>query len=456
MPQYEKKRPRRKPARRPVRETTDRIEMSASRRDKKPARTEPSTADRPRAKKTAPKQNRPTPPARRQSEPLRVVTGRKLVRRKKALATAVVALLLVGGLWMLSASTPTGLLDALRGKIASFGSGDMPANLSGGESRDAYLVSGNAFLLSDTHAEIYNPAGKQIFSRQHAFAFPVLRTSAARAAVYDQNGTDFYLFSLTGVLAERKFETPILCAAVARDGSYAVATRSKSYASQVEVFNRRGKAVFTWYSPTDLIVDVALSDDGKQLAVAAVTVQNGSVHSRVSLFDYRSATAHDTVDYAGEAVYRLQTVSSGRFAVVCARRVDILAFRDAQRTEHKTDYEVSCFRTDGNSWSAAALGREGNKNDNRILVCGAAGESKADFSFQGAVTDLTVRQDTIYILSDGTVYTLDFSGAVQRSAPCSFHASRILCYAENAILEISDQTMAQVKLPVPEQTEVSS
>ena len=452
MPRYEKKNFKKRKIAKPKRpveqqhaedsEPVEQIQMKPSRDS---SRSRPATE--PKRSSSRPKR---TPAAKKAAqkggENLRVVMGRKAARRKKWIISltsiALLFVLLIG----VSFLTPTGLMEYLRNQIAAFGSGEFPVDLSGGETMDAYLVGGNVFVLSDTHAEVYNDVGKQIFSRQHAFVKPVMRVSAARGMVYDQNGTDLYIFNLASVLTEKEFENPILSGAIARNGTYAVATRSQDYAAQVEVFDRNDRSIFTWYSPTELISDVALSGDGKRLAVSVLSANAGTFLSKVYLFNYRSAAPSATVTYEGEAVLRLEAVSNNRFAVISENHIDSISFQSGQRVEHQTDYAVQLFRTDGKSWFAAAASRTGNKNDNQIIVFNDSGEQIANFDFLGTITDLTVRNKTVYVLSDGSVSAFHLDGSGAGSSACSFSVSRIVSPATQAVLALSDQNITRVEI----------
>jgi hypothetical protein len=295
---------------------------------------------------------------------------------------------------------------------------------------DSYSSGKIIYTLTDTNAEIYNFAGKQIFSRQHDFNSPMLSTSSQRGLLYDAGGKNIYVYNYSDVVDEIKTKHEIYCADISRNGTVAIATKSEGYASQVEVLSKGGKTKFIWYSATELINNVALSNNGKRLAVSTIDTTGGNFKSKVYIFKYSSAKPLYEFSYDDSVVYSLNTLSSKYFSVVTDKTVDHIKWKGGRRTQSPNNYSINLYRLCGDKNIAV----RGNKSNNTITVFTASGKIKNEFEFLGAVSDISYKNGRIFILSDGYLYCLDKEGkAVYEKVNISGY-SRIFATDSNSVV----------------------
>ena len=342
-------------------------------------------------------------------EALNVILGRREEnRRKRIFILSFIALLLIAVL-IFCLSTPTGPFEYLQTSFKMMGSGNLPAAVSGSEIINIHNIGSQTFVLTDTHAEIFSDSGKKVLSRQHEFNSPALCVSEQRAIIFDRGGKSAFVFNCNDVLHEYSLEHDIYCADIGRNGTVAIATKSSGYASQVEVFDKSQKSKFTWYSSTALINDVAVSNNGKMIAVATVDVSSGGYKSKVSVFKFTSASPVYTFEYDGELIYSLDCISGSHFSVTTSEGIDYIKWAKGIRERYENEYSLSLYRYNKNSLNVTVTG---NKSSSIITVYSKKGAKKAEFSFGGAVSDISATSKRIYILSDGYLHTLDYNGNV--------------------------------------------
>ncbi|MGN0493483.1 MAG: DUF5711 family protein [Acutalibacteraceae bacterium] len=433
MPEYKKKRvnrlrgaPKPKKTARVQREETDDIIMSPSggKRANKPPKPQ-------KAPKSVPD--------------MRVVKGKKLERRRKAkvmlsLVSAVAVVCLV-----LHLILPVGILENIQNLTALIGSGGYPAELNSTEVLNSASRGMYYYVLTDTRINAYSNSGKEVFSYSHGFENPVMKTSKTRALLFSQGGNQAYIYNLASLKSTVSTENPIITANISDSGTYAVVTQSDSYASVVSVYNKYDKLVYEWYSSEDSVNNVAVSPNGKKIAVSLFNASSGVYSSKVCVFGFDSATPEYSEDFGDAPVYGLDTAQSAGFSVVTENAVSFITWSDYKKTDYENAYTAAMFRS-GSGGSVALFNRASDRTDNRVAVFNSKGKLKSEFEFKGIIGDIEISGGHIYCISDTSVLLLSEDGTVLRKAECGFGAGRLAVIGSNLVAVITDNQIYKIKL----------
>lgn len=358
---------------------------------------------------------------------IRVLMGTKAVKQRKRIIVFSIVCLLLFAVVLFSALTPTGPFEFLENTVKSAGKGSFPASVSGSELLNAYSVGSLTYTLTDTHAEVYNSSGKQLFSRQHEFNLPSLAVSPQRAIIYDRGGKELFVYNHSDVIYDITTEQEIYCADIGRNGTVAYASRSTGYASEVHVLNKNNKLRFIWYSANETVNNVAVSENGRRVAVSTVDVSGGEYRSKIYVFKYSSAEPLYTLEYNNSVIYSLKTLSGSLFSVVTDGSVDFIKWKNGEKTENVNPYTLNIF-TVQNGKTVCAYGSGAG---NSISVFAKNGKKLADFAFEGTVSDVSVYKSSVFLLSDGYLYCCDFSGNILGKVNASGY-SRIFADGERS------------------------
>lgn len=395
----------------------------------------------------------PSGKSRRTSKPhsdMRVVKGKKLERRRRAkvltAAAAVIAVVCV----VLQLILPVGIIENIQNLTALIGSGGYPISLESSNTLNTVSRgTSHYYVLTDTRINAFSGGGKEIYSYAHGFENPVLKTSETRAMVFDQGGSELFIYNLASLKGNLKTESEIITANISDSGTYAVVTQSESYASAVSVYDKNNRLVYEWYSSEDTVNNVAVSPNGKKIAVSAFSAASGNYKSKVSVLNFSSATPEFTEEYDGTLVLNLDTAHSSGFSVVTSGGVDFINWSDYEKAVYENEYPISMFRS-GSGGSAAVFSRESDRTDNRIAVFSSKGKLKSEFEFKGIISDIQISGGHIYCISGTKIYLLDSDGAVLRSAECGFGAVRLAVTGSNLTAVITDNRIDKIKLELIE------
>lgn len=426
MPDYRKKRrnkifssPQRvKKSRVKKAEASEEIKMSPSKRNK---RTE-----------TPPKSN------------MRVITGKKLEQKRKIKLWASVISALLVVVFVLQMIFPAGIIRTVSNSVALIGSGSYPIELESTDTLNTVSKGSYYYVLSNTKVNAFASSGKELFSYNHGYENPVIKTSAAGALAFEQGGTGFAIFDLNGLKNEIKTEHPIITAAISDSGVYAIVTRSDKYAAAVSVYNKRAKKLYEWFSAKETVNNVAISPNGKKLAVSTFTSNVGQYKSELRVLNYDSATPEHSETFES-LIYSLENTHSASFAVVTQNGVRFIKWSKFKSNEYKNDYNTAFFRA-GKGGCAAVFNRESDKTDNRIVIFSKSGEKKSEFEFKGIISDIAVYGGHIYCMSDTDIFLFDDEGKILRKAACGFGAVNLSVTATNTACVITDNKIEKIKL----------
>ena len=358
----------------------------------------------------APKSNaRPQKPKKLNVAELQIVKGYKEINRKKTLICVGLVVGVVSLFILASVLTPTGIGEYISNAMAAVENGSgYPQKLSGEDIVHAETQNKITYVLSETFIETYNSSGYNLISDQHGFSNPVLKTSAARALVFDRGGTGCKIYNFKKCVAEKVLDDKIMAAHIGRDGSTAFVLNSNEYASRVEVYDKDFNRRYSWNAASETISAVALSDNGSKVAVAAVKTVNGEYITSVYIFNYKSASPIFTKQIKGDIVISLYSDSKSVWAVTL-NGVYRIGWKDHSSTdiEFLSGVDIVCHSYNK---MAVAAPSESNSLDTTVSVFDKTGQKVISVDISGEAEDICIGKKYIYVLKSDTVEVYDMLG----------------------------------------------
>lgn len=388
-----------------------------------------------------PTKRNPSPPKQK----MKVVKGKKgeNLRKLKIGAIAVAAVILIVTLFQIF--LPIGVFDSLSNTVSLIGLGSYPIELEGTQTLNCVNKNSYYYILNNSHISAYSTSGKKLFSYAHGFEKPVLKTSSSRALVFNQGSNQVLIFSLAKLKANFKTEKPIITAEISDSGVYAIATYSDKYTAAVSVYNKRGKMIYEWYSAEDMVNNVAVSPNGKKIAVSTFSAKVGKFNSKVSVLGFKSPTAQWSQNFEGSLVYEIDSSYRSYFAVTTSNKVQFVRWSGYKTNSYDNDYNMAFFRA-GKGGYIAVFNRENDKTDNRIAFFNKSGKLKAEIKYNGILSDIRTYGGHIYCMSETDISLVNKEGEVIRKASCGFGAVKIAVTGSNSVAVITDNKIEKAEL----------
>ncbi len=381
-------------------------------------------------------------PKRKRS--LTVLKGNKEELRKRWQRGLVIALVIILTVVICEITIPAGIPETISTLVASFGSGNYPIEFDSSNTQNTVSKGGFYYVLTDGEIMAVTSGGKVIFSHNHGFENPVIKTSKTRALLFNQGGNDVIIFNLNKVCSTITTEKEIINAAIGEDGSYAIITGADSYVAAVNVYTKRDKLIYQWYSSSDMVNNVAIAPSGKKIAVSTLATNVSGFNSKLMILNFKSANPEFTKDYDGEIIYDLSAASLRGVAVATANTYDFIRWHKYESKEYENEYNLQMLR-ESSKGVLLVYNRENDKTDNRIVIISKKGEVKHQLRFNGIITDVAYKNNHIYCISDTKAYILDMEGKVIRTADCGFGVVRFSVVSQNEIAVVTDNAINVIK-----------
>lgn len=374
-----------------------------------------------------------------------IIKGKKGTKSLKGYKKYIFVLILIIAVVTASLLTPTGLIEYTKTVIMASGSAKLPKDITGNKIVHTESVDNRVNMLTDSTYLLYNTAGKKIASDTHGFSNPVMRTSDTRTLVFDQKGVGYKIYNVSGVVSEGETKNDIICGEMGRNGSYAIVTKPADFAAKLEVFTKHNKKVFSWSSSKELITGVALSNNGKKIAVSVFYSNAGQEVNKVYIFNYKNALPVNTIEMPSPIFY-IKTINGSKFAVVTSDEVDLVDFSNGGKSVFNAKGKILKFRKYSGSEYCVACENSDNNLETRLVLFNGKGEVKRDLIYNGNITDFIYYSGKFYCLDNNRILKLDDTGKPTASVECSYSIRKFYASDKNKITTISDEKLETVKL----------
>lgn len=353
--------------------------------------------------------------ARRTAEMKRKRQQRRRRTRRRALVRAVVVIGICAILFVLwqnwDVLAPDRLLDRAQDLIGS-GTGSYPVDVSGLTVHRIARSQNYTVMLSDSHLVYYNSAGAQVNRYACTYSSALMRTAGRYVLLAEQGGKRLQLNTRTATLLSMDTEQDILSVAVNAKGQYAVLTHGpQGYAVQIKVYDRSGNLLYT-RSRNQMATEVALSADGKQVALLSIQAVNGDLNTMVDVFALNSTDTATMCSYTAKdtLLYRLEYLAGGWLAAIGENGVAMLDTSDGLATVYAPEDMRLLGYAVGEEDLALVLRPYGSTGDGMVQVIAKNGEPKYSVDFSGEFRHVSYSNRQYLLLTDSYVQRLSAAG----------------------------------------------
>ena len=352
----------------------------------------------------------------------------KNVKRLKLVSVIIVVLLLVtiaaaqfGGV------TFSTVIDSVLTFFAGLGSGDgYPYQISGATINDANITNSDLVVVYDDAVTVLDSTAKELSSLVHNYDHPVMSSNSGRILLYDEGGTEFRVQSKTRVLYEKKLSYMILTGAMGKNGTVAIASRAADAQSMLTVYNNKEKEIFVWKCAQENIISCDVSDNGKLFAVSVLGVENGSVYSKVYIFDKKSSSPKVSFSYPDSAVSEVRFLSNETLFVLGNNVCSVI---NKDGVERKIDVSVNTpyqLHISDNNTAVLVLSKYSSTTQKIINVYDKTGASLFTREIDGFVKSVSTDGKYVAVLTDKNVQIYDMKGELKGAAEVNADAEEVM------------------------------
>lgn len=352
----------------------------------------------------------------------------KNAKTLKLLAIILVVLLLV----IIAAAQFGGVTfstigDSIRTSLAGIGSGEgYPYSINGVEITDAGVTNSDLVLVYDDTVKVLDSTAKELSNLTHKYDHPVMSSNSGRVLLYDEGGTTFRVQSKTRVLYEKELDYIIYTGAMGKDGSVAIATTASGAESMLTVYDKNEKEVFVWKCAKEHIVSCDVSDNGKLFAVSVMGVDNGSVYSKVYIFNKKKTEAQASFEYNDTAISSVQFLSNETLFVLGNNVCQII---NGDEVKEEIDVSVntpSRLYISDNNTAVLVLSKYSSTTKKIIKVYNKSGTELFTQEIDGLVKSVSTDGKYVAVLTDENVQIFNTKGEMVGSAAVNTDAEEVI------------------------------
>lgn len=223
--------------------------------------------------------------------------GRKKLNYKKILSALKIPIIIlaVAAALLLSARlvgkvAMSNVTDAFRQIKTIFSKGaGFPYSVEDLEVERIEAVGNRILVLTEDNCLVLDRKAGELYKTQLFAEDTKVITHNGRALLYSNNSGKVVMQSKTEELGSVEAEGSVVAAALAKNGWFATSHPSGETLSILTVYNNRFEKEFVWNCSNERIAAIALTPNGKGVAVSAVGVENAEVYSRILLFNTKEA-----------------------------------------------------------------------------------------------------------------------------------------------------------------------
>lgn len=339
----------------------------------------------------------------------------------------VVLLLIIIAAAQFGGVTFSTISDSVRTSLAGIGSGEgYPYSMNGIEISDAGMTNSDLVLVYDDTVKVLDSTAKELSNITHKYDHPVMSSNSGRILLYDEGGTTFRVQSKTRVLYEKELEHIIFTGAMGKDGSVAIATSASGAESMLTVYDKNEEEIFVWKCAKEHIISCDVSDNGKLFAVSVMGVDNGSVYSKVYIFNKKKTEAQASFEYKDSAVSSVQFLSNETLFVLGNNVCEIIK---GDEVKEKVDVSVntpSRLYISDNNTAVLVLSKYSSTTKKIIKVYNKSGTELFAQEIDGLVKSVSTDGKYVSVLTDDNVQIYNTKGEMVGSADVNTDAEEVI------------------------------
>lgn len=166
-------------------------------------------------------------------------------------------------------------------------------SINGAEEQNIYAFKENIYILKDNILKIYNKNGSEEETVEIPISNPIFQSNGDYLCIAEKNGKKLYVLNNKNILWQKDLENNISDIEINSNGYLAVSLTGTIYKTIIQIFDNKGKDLFTTFISSTYVVDMELSEDNKYLAIAEVNFSGIILQSNVKIISIDKAKSGD-------------------------------------------------------------------------------------------------------------------------------------------------------------------
>ncbi len=272
------------------------------------------------------------------------------------------------------------------------------------------LLRGDIGVLSVNGFSVYDYEGNRILQSDFKYDHPKMVSTSRNIIVCDLGGYNLKVFNPFSVVYNETFSYPIFGVSASESGGFVVVSAAKGYRSAFFVYDEYYRVIYNYYFGDKYIDCAALSEDGREVAVLLHHSEDGQLITRLMKFSVSDESATFQTEFADELPLQVSFMSDGSYALLTSEALRFFS-ADNQITGEIFFKEKSLLGYEfGKNYVIITYNTLGLSTQTELDVYAKDGTVCVLREFEGALLDMCLSEDNLYVLSHGSLSIIDITG----------------------------------------------
>jgi len=172
------------------------------------------------------------------------------------------------------------------------------ANIESVKTLDNQLV-----ILANDKTYLLNTTAKETQEKQHTYSDPTLISKDGEFIVFDRGSGRIRYCDSKGIIWEKDMKQNVMAADMSGNSRVAVATRASATKFIMTVYSKKTEVLFQWNCTSGYIADVAISENGKNIAAIVISEKNAEIVSTLFIFAIDEKEPLQKIEYQKTALF---------------------------------------------------------------------------------------------------------------------------------------------------------
>ena len=290
----------------------------------------------------------------------------------------------------------------------------------------------NLVVTGSSGVRIFSGTGSQVYSGNEKFSKPHSVSSDKYLLVYDFGGTKFSLYNTFTSVFSDSFEYPITDGAISDRGTFALVTRTKEHNYAVMVYSKNCNLI-NRYRGNEYVMDVALSDDGKKIAIAKVDAEGGYYVTSLMVCELGSDAVLSELTLTDVFPVRCAYSQDGALALVCDKEVYFYDERGGFVGNYPVSGELSGVAC-GENYIALTVGDGATGAESTVTVLDYKGSVKQSLHIEGRIADVELFSKNLFVLTDSAALRVDISNGKSEERTVAGYGKELVVFTRDDIM----------------------
>ncbi len=323
--------------------------------------------------------------------------------------------------------------------------------------------SGNAaYLELDDKIIRYGMDGIACYDEKHTMLWnesyemknPMVDVCESYLAICDAGGTKIYIFGVDGIKGEVDAQLPIKRIEVANQGVVA-ALLEDGTVNRINYYDRLGNLLAENKAPIEKSgypMDISLSNDGMKMAVSYMTMDTGSINTKVAFYNFDTVGANEidhlvsAQEYNDAVVPELEFVNATTAVAFGDHFFDIFQGSQKPVEMFKKDIEQEIKSVFYNEAYIGLVLENTGESPYLMEVYDLKGDQLLSMTFDMAYDDIKINNDNIYIINSTQCQMYNLKGKLKFQGDFQEGIVDILPLDENRIVVVFGNTVKTIRL----------